>query len=34
MQSTLYSPASGKVLQVLVAPGQHVEAKELLLVIE
>jgi pyruvate carboxylase len=34
MQSTVYSPVSGKVTQVLVGPGQHVEAKELLLVIE
>jgi pyruvate carboxylase len=34
MQSTVYSPASGKVSQVLVSPGQHVEAKELLLLIE
>ena len=34
MQSTVYSPVSGKVSQVLVGPGQHVEAKELLLVIE
>ena len=32
--STIYSPVSGKVTQVLVSPGQHVEAKELLLVIE
>jgi pyruvate carboxylase len=34
MQSTVYSPVAGKVTQVLVSPGQHVEAKELLLVIE
>jgi pyruvate carboxylase len=34
MQSTIYSPVSGKVTQLLVSPGQHVEAKELLLVIE
>ena len=34
MQSTVYSPVSGKVVQVLIGPGQHVEAKELLLAIE
>jgi pyruvate carboxylase len=34
MQSTVYSPVAGKVTQVLVHPGQHVEAKDLLLVIE
>jgi pyruvate carboxylase len=34
MQSTVYSPVVGKVAQLAVAPGQHVEAKELLLVIE
>jgi pyruvate carboxylase len=34
MQSTVYSPVSGRVAQVLVGPGQHVEAKELLLAIE
>ena len=34
MQSTVYSPVSGKVTQMLVGPGQHVEAKELLLAIE
>jgi len=34
MQSTVYAPVSGKLVQKLVHPGQHVEAKELLLVIE
>jgi pyruvate carboxylase len=34
MQSTVYSPVSGKVTQLLVTHGQHVEAKELLMVIE
>jgi pyruvate carboxylase len=34
MQSTVYSPVSGKVTHVLVGLAQHVEAKELLLVIE
>jgi pyruvate carboxylase len=34
MQSTIYSPVSGKITQLLVSPGQHVEAKELLLTIE
>jgi pyruvate carboxylase len=34
MQSTVYSPVGGKVAQILANPGQHVEAKELLLVIE
>ena len=34
MQSTVYAPVSGKVTQVLVQPGRHVEAKELLLAIE
>ncbi len=34
MQSTVYSPVGGKVTQVLVSPGQAVEAKELLLVLE
>jgi pyruvate carboxylase len=31
MQSTVYSPVAGAVKQMLVHPGQHVEAKELLL---
>jgi len=34
MQSTVYAPVSGLVKQPLARPGQHVEAKELLLVIE
>jgi pyruvate carboxylase len=34
MQSTVYAPVGGRVTQVLVVPGQHVEAKDLLLVIE
>ena len=34
MQSTVYSPVAGLVKQLLVAPGAHVEAKDLLLVIE
>ncbi|HXS93458.1 MAG TPA: pyruvate carboxylase [Candidatus Limnocylindrales bacterium] len=31
MQSTVYAPVAGTVKQLLVAPGQHVEAKDLLL---
>ncbi len=34
MQSTVYAPISGKVIKRLVQPGQTVEAKELLLVME
>ena len=34
MQSTVYAPVAGKVTQLLVQPGEHVEAKDLLLVIE
>jgi pyruvate carboxylase len=34
MQSTVYSPVAGSVKQLLVQPGQHVEAKDLLLVIQ
>ena len=34
MQSTVYAPVGGKVTQVLVQPGRHVEAKDLLLAIE
>jgi pyruvate carboxylase len=34
MQTTVYAPISGKVTQKLVHPGEHVEAKDLLLVIE
>ena len=33
MQSTVYAPAGGKVTEMLVQPGQHVEAKDLLLTI-
>ena len=34
MQSTVYAPMGGKIGRLLVQPGQHVEAKELLLAIE
>jgi pyruvate carboxylase len=34
MQSTVYAPVSGTVKQMLTEPGQHVEAKDLLMVIE
>jgi len=34
MQSTVYAPAAGTVKQLLAQPGAHVEAKDLLLVIE
>jgi pyruvate carboxylase len=34
MQSTLYAPVSGRVAQILVQPGQRVDAKDLLLVVE
>jgi len=34
MQSTVYAPVAGTVKQLLVQPGQQVEAKDLLLVIE
>ncbi len=34
MQTTVYAPVAGKVVQKPVHPGQHVEAKDLLLVIE
>jgi Pyruvate carboxylase len=34
MQSTLYASLSGRVAQLLVEPGQRVEAKDLLMVIE
>jgi len=34
MQSTVYAPVGGTVKQLLVKPGGHVEAKDLLLVIE
>ena len=34
MQSTIYAPMAGRVSQLLVEPGQRVEAKDLLVVIE
>jgi pyruvate carboxylase len=34
MQSTVYAPLAGVVKQLLVQPGQHVEAKDLLMTIE
>ncbi len=34
MQSTIYAPVSGKVVQLLAYVGQHVEPKDLLVVIE
>jgi pyruvate carboxylase len=34
MQTTVYAPVAGKVVKRSVHPGQTVEAKELLLVIE
>ena len=34
MQSTVYAPAAGKVVEVLVGPGDQVEAKDLLVVLE
>jgi pyruvate carboxylase len=34
MQTTVSAPVAGKVVQKLVAPGQQVDAKDLLLVIE
>jgi len=33
MQSNIYAPISGRVTKLLVAPGQHVEAKDLLVII-
>lgn len=33
MQSNIYAPIAGRVAKLLVAPGQHVEAKDLLVVI-
>ena len=33
MQSNIYAPISGKITKLLVAPGQHVEAKDLLVVV-
>jgi biotin carboxyl carrier protein len=34
MQSTIYSPVPGTVRQLVTHPGQRVEAKDLLLVLE
>jgi pyruvate carboxylase len=34
MQSTVYAPVAGRVARLLVKPGQTVETKELLVVIE
>ena len=34
MQTTLYAPVSGKVAKILVKPGEQVESKDLLIVIE
>jgi pyruvate carboxylase len=34
MQSTIYAPKDGRIAKVLVEPGQQVEAKDLLMVIE
>jgi len=33
MQSNIYAPIRGKINKLMVAPGQHVEAKDLLVVI-
>jgi len=33
MQSNIYAPITGRVSKLLVAPGQHVEAKDLLVMI-
>jgi pyruvate carboxylase len=33
MQSNIYAPIAGRVTKVVVAPGQHVEAKDLLIII-
>ena len=33
MQSNIYAPITGRVTKLLVAPGQHVEAKDLLVMI-
>jgi pyruvate carboxylase len=34
MQSTLYAPRDGKIAEVLTEPGQQVDAKDLLVVME
>jgi len=33
MQSNIYAPIAGRITKLLVGPGQHVEAKDLLVVI-
>ncbi|MGB9467569.1 MAG: biotin/lipoyl-containing protein [Candidatus Acidiferrum sp.] len=33
MQSNIYAPISGPITKLLVTPGQHVEAKDLLVAI-
>ena len=33
MQSNIYAPISGRIVKILVTPGQHVEAKDLLVAI-
>jgi pyruvate carboxylase len=33
MQSNIYAPISGKIAKLLVTPGQHVEAKDLLVIV-
>jgi biotin carboxyl carrier protein len=33
MQSNIYAPISGRVVKLLATPGQHVEAKDLLVTI-
>jgi pyruvate carboxylase len=34
MQSTIYAPRDGKIVEVLTEPGQQVDAKDLLVVME
>jgi pyruvate carboxylase len=34
MQSNIYAPIAGKITKLLVTPGQHVEAKDLLVIID
>jgi len=34
MQSNIYAPISGRIQKLLTSPGQHVEAKDLLVTIE
>jgi pyruvate carboxylase len=33
MQSSIYAPIAGRVVKLLVTPGQHIEAKDLLVTI-